>query len=168
MSLFFADLDPAAVEVRELEKLGRAAVDTNMLFIDNLKVPASDLIGGEGRGFHCLLDGLNPERILVAAEAIGIGTRRDHESRPLREGTHRLRSPDRTEPGHRASAGRFVSKLEAAELMMLKAAWLFDHRKPCGPEANTAKLRAADAAIRSLRSRGANPRRIRICARLRR
>src|ERR1700690_3772340 len=62
MSLFFADLDPAAVEVRELHKLGRAAVDTNMLFIDNLKVPASDLIGGEGRGFHSLLDGLNPER----------------------------------------------------------------------------------------------------------
>jgi len=74
MSLFFADLDPAAVEVRELHKLGRAAVDTNMLFIDNLKVPASDLIGGEGRGFHSLLDGLNPERILIAAEAIGIGT----------------------------------------------------------------------------------------------
>ena len=65
MSLFFADLDPAAVEVRELHKLGRAAVDTNMLFIDNLKASASDLIGGEGRGFHCLLDGLNPERILV-------------------------------------------------------------------------------------------------------
>ncbi|HVN29717.1 MAG TPA: acyl-CoA dehydrogenase family protein, partial [Candidatus Binataceae bacterium] len=73
MSLFFADLDPSAVEVRELHKLGRAAVDTNMLFIDNLSVPASDLVGGEGRGFHSLLDGLNPERILIAAEAIGIG-----------------------------------------------------------------------------------------------
>src|ERR1700688_1609533 len=73
MSLFFAEMDPQAVEVRELEKLGRHAVDTNMLFIDNLRVPASDLIGGEGRGFHCLLDGLNPERILVAAEAIGLG-----------------------------------------------------------------------------------------------
>src|SRR5271166_6086212 len=72
MSLFFAELDPVSVEVRELEKLGRAAVDTNLLFIDGLKVSASDLIGGEGRGFHCLLDGLNPERILVAAEAIGI------------------------------------------------------------------------------------------------
>src|SRR5713101_4519127 len=73
MSLFFADLGPATVEIRELEKLGRAAVDTNLLFIDNLKVSGADLIGGEGRGFHCLLDGLNPERILVAAEAIGIG-----------------------------------------------------------------------------------------------
>src|SRR5260370_40751012 len=72
MSLFFADLDPAAVEVRELEKLGRAAVDTNLLFIDNLKVSGADLIGGVGRGFHCLLGGLNPERILVAAGAIGI------------------------------------------------------------------------------------------------
>src|SRR5215469_18529161 len=73
MSLFLADMDPAAVEVRELKKMGRHAVDTNMLFIDNLRVPAADLVGEEGRGFYCLLDGLNPERILVAAEAIGIG-----------------------------------------------------------------------------------------------
>jgi len=73
MSLFFADLDRDAVEVRELLKLGRHAVDTNMLFIDNLKVSAADMVGEEGKGFRYLLDGLNPERILIASEAIGIG-----------------------------------------------------------------------------------------------
>ncbi len=147
MSLFFAELDPAAVEVRELEKMGRAAVDTNMLFIDNLKVSAADLIGAEGRGFHCLLDGLNPERILVAAEAIGIG--RAALARAVRYAKERIVF-DRPIGQNQAIAHPLAdsySKLEVAELMMLKAAWLFDHRKPCGPEANIAKLRAADAAF---------------------
>ena len=146
MSLFFADLDPAAVEVRELHKLGRAAVDTNMLFIDNLKVPASDLIGGEGRGFHSLLDGLNPERILIAAEAIGIGTIAIKKA--VRYAKERIvfgRPIGQNQAIAHPLADAY-SKLEAAELMMMKAAWLFDNRQPCGPEANIAKLRAADAA----------------------
>jgi acyl-CoA dehydrogenase len=146
MSLFFADLDPAAVEVRELHKLGRAAVDTNMLFIDNLKVPASDLIGGEGRGFHSLLDGLNPERILIAAEGIGIGT--VAITKAVRYAKERIvfgRPIGQNQAIAHPLADSY-SKLEAAELMMMKAAWLFDNRKPCGPEANIAKLRAADAA----------------------
>ncbi len=146
MSLFFADLDPAAVEIRELHKLGRAAVDTNMLFIDGLKVPASDLIGGEGRGFHTLLDGLNPERILVAAEAIGIG----HAAlaKAVRYAKERIvfgRPIGQNQAIAHPLADAY-SKLEAAELMMHKAAWLFDNLKPCGAEANVAKLRAADAA----------------------
>lgn len=147
MSLFFADLDPSAVEVRELEKLGRAAVDTNMVFIDNLKASASDLIGGEGRGFHCLLDGLNPERILVAAEAIGIG--RAAIAKAVKYAKERIvfgRPIGQNQAIAHPLADSY-SKLEAADLMMLKAAWLFDNRKPCGPEANTAKLRAADAGF---------------------
>jgi len=147
MSLFFAELEPSAVEIRELEKLGRAAVDTNLLFIDNLKVSASDLIGGEGRGFQCLLDGLNPERILVAAEAIGIG--RAAVARAVQYAKERVvfgRPIGQNQAIAHPLADSY-SKLEAAELMMLKAAWLFDNRKPCGPEANTAKLRAADAAF---------------------
>jgi acyl-CoA dehydrogenase len=147
MSLFFADLEPEAVEVRELHKLGRAAVDTNMLFIDNLRVPASDLVGGEGRGFHCLLDGLNPERILVAAEAIGIG--RAAVSRAVRYAKERVvfGRPIGQNQAIAHPLADVHAKLEAAEMLMLKAAWLFDHRKPCGPEANMAKLRAADAAF---------------------
>jgi acyl-CoA dehydrogenase len=146
MSLFFAELDPAAVEVRELHKLGRAAVDTNMLFIDNLKVPAADLIGGEGRGFHSLLDGLNPERILIAAEAIGIGT--VALKKAVRYAKERIvfgRPIGQNQAIAHPLADAY-SKLEAAELMMMKAAWLFDNRRPCGAEANIAKLRAADAA----------------------
>lgn len=147
MSLFFADLDPAAVEVRELHKLGRAAVDTNMLFIDNLKVPAGDLVGKEGRGFHCLLDGLNPERILVAAEAIGMG--RAALSKAVRYAKERVvfSRPIGQNQAIAHPLADSYSKLEVAELMMLKAAWLFDHGKPCGAEANIAKLRAADAGF---------------------
>ena len=147
MSLFFAELEPAAVEVRELHKLGRAAVDTNLLFIDNLRVAVSDLVGGEGRGFHCLLDGLNPERILVAAEAIGIG--RAALARAVRYAKERVvfgRPIGQNQAIAHPLADAYA-KLEAAEMLMLKAAWLFDHRKPCGPEANMAKLRAADAAF---------------------
>ena len=147
MSLFFADLDPPAVEVRELHKLGRAAVDTNMLFIDNLKVPAGDLVGKEGRGFHCLLDGLNPERILVAAEAIGMG--RAALSKAVRYAKERVvfSRPIGQNQAIAHPLADSYSKLEVAELMMLKAAWLFDHGKPCGAEANIAKLRAADAGF---------------------
>lgn len=147
MSLFFAELEPEAVEVRELHKLGRAAVDTNMLFIDNLRVPVSDLVGGEGRGFHCLLDGLNPERILVAAEAIGIG--RVALARAVRYAKERVvfGRPIGQNQAIAHPLADVYAKLEGAEMLMLKAAWLFDHRRPCGPEANMAKLRAADAAF---------------------
>jgi acyl-CoA dehydrogenase len=147
MSLFFAELEPEAVEIRELHKLGRAAVDTNMLFIDNLRVPMSDLVGGEGRGFHCLLDGLNPERILVAAEAVGIG--RVAVARAVRYAKERVvfGRPIGQNQAIAHPLADVYAKLEAAEMLMLKAAWLFDHRKPCGPEANMAKLRAADAAF---------------------
>src|SRR5262249_5004521 len=73
MSLFYTALDRGAVEVREIDKMGRKAVDSNMLFIDGLKVPAADLIGAEGEGFRHILHGMNPERILIAAEAVGLG-----------------------------------------------------------------------------------------------
>ena len=147
MSLFFADVDRNAIEVRELLKLGRHAVDTNMLFIDNLKVPAADLIGEEGKGFRYLLDGLNPERILIAAEAVGIG--RAAVDKAVRYAKERIvfgRPIGQNQAIAHPLADAY-SKLELAELMTMKAAWLFDHRKPCGPEANIAKLRAADASF---------------------
>ncbi|MGH7087357.1 MAG: acyl-CoA dehydrogenase family protein, partial [Stellaceae bacterium] len=73
LSLFYTTLDRGHVEVREIDKMGRKAVDSNALFIDGLDVPVDDLIGEEGRGFEYLLHGLNPERVLIAAEAVGIG-----------------------------------------------------------------------------------------------
>ena len=147
MTLFFAALDREAVEVRELHKLGRHAVDTNMLFIDNLQVAAGDLVGEEGRGFRILMDGLNPERILTAAEGVGIG--RAALDKAVRYANERIVF-GRPIGQNQAIAHPLAdahARLEAAELMMLKAAWLFDSRKPCGPEASTAKLLAAEAAF---------------------
>jgi acyl-CoA dehydrogenase len=147
MSLFLADLDRSAVEVRELKKLGRHAVDTNMLFIDGLRVSAADLVGQEGRGFHMLLDGLNPERILVAAEAVGMG--RAALDRAVHYAKERIvfGRPIGQNQAIAHPLADVYSKLEVAELMVFKAAWLFDHQKPCGAEANIAKLRAAEAGF---------------------
>jgi acyl-CoA dehydrogenase len=147
MTIFFADIDRSAVEVRELKKLGRHAVDTNMLFIDNLKVSASDVVGQVGGGFRILLDGLNPERILVAAEAVGIG--RSAVDRAVKYAKERsvFGRPIGQNQAIAHPLADAYSKLEVAQLMVLKAAWLFDHGKPCGAEANIAKLRAAEAGF---------------------
>ena len=147
MTLFFADIDRQAVEVRELYKLGRHAVDTNMLFIDNLKVSASDVVGQEGRGFHTLLDGLNPERILVASEAIGIGRAAVDKAVHYAKERVVFGRPIGQNQAIAHPLADAYAKLEVAEMMMLKAAWLFDQRKPCGAEANIAKLRAAEAGF---------------------
>ncbi|MGH7916270.1 MAG: acyl-CoA dehydrogenase family protein [Candidatus Binataceae bacterium] len=147
MTLFFADIDREAVEVRELHKLGRHAIDTNMLFIDNLKVSAADLVGEEGHGFRTLLDGLNPERILIAAEGVGMG--RAAIDKAVRYAKERIvfgRPIGQNQAIAHPLADAY-GKLEVAELMMMKAAWLFDHRRPCGAEANIAKLRAAEAGF---------------------
>ncbi len=147
MTIFFADIDREAVEVRELKKLGRHAVDTNMLFIDNLKVSASDVVGEVGGGFRILLDGLNPERILVAAEAVGIG--RSAVDRAVKYAKERnvFGRPIGQNQAIAHPLADAYSKLEVAQLMVMKAAWLFDHGKPCGAEANIAKLRAAEAGF---------------------
>ncbi len=146
MSLFFADIDPQAVEVRELHKLGRKAVDTNMLFIDNLYVPKEDLIGEEGRGFYYILDGINPERVLVAAECIGLGKRAIEKAVQYAKERIVFDRPIGMNQGIQFPLADSYAKLETAELMVYKAAWLFDHGKPCGKEANIAKYMAADAA----------------------
>jgi acyl-CoA dehydrogenase len=146
MSLFFADIDPKAVEVRELHKLGRKAVDTNMLFIDNLYVPKEDLIGEEGRGFYYILDGINPERVLVASECIGLGKRSIEKAVQYAKERVVFDRPIGMNQGIQFPLAESYAKLETAELMVYKAAWLFDHGKPCGKEANIAKYMAADAA----------------------
>jgi acyl-CoA dehydrogenase len=147
MTLFFADIDRQAVEVRELHKLGRHAVDTNMLFIDNLRVSASDIVGKEGRGFHTLIDGLNPERILVGSEAIGMGRAAlDKAVRYAKERVVFGRPIGQNQAIAHPLADAY-SKLEVAEMMIMKAAWLFDQGKPCGAESNIGKLRAAEAGF---------------------
>ncbi len=149
LSLFYTDLDRTKVEVREIEKMGRKAVDSNMLFIDGLRVPAGDLIGEEGEGFKYLLHGLNPERILIAAEAIGLG------QAALRRATHYAK--ERVVFGRPIGQNQSIQhplaqswmQLEAASLMVFKAASLYDAGQACGAEANAAKYLAAEAAFQS-------------------
>ncbi len=147
LSLFYTDLDRSRIEVREIEKMGRKAVDSNQLFIDGLRVPAADLVGGEGKGFASILHGLNPERILIAAEAVGIG--RAALKRAARYAGERVvfdRPIGQNQAIQHPLAQCWIS-LEAADLLIFKAASLYDQGKPCGAEANAAKYFAAEAGF---------------------
>jgi alkylation response protein AidB-like acyl-CoA dehydrogenase len=147
LTLFFTPFDRSRIAVKVIEKLGRAAVDSNEIFIDGLEVPAADVVGEVGRGFYHLLDSLNPERIMTAIEAVGIG--RAALERGVQYARERIVF-DRPIGQNQAIAHPLATawaKLETAELMCLKAAWLFDHGRPCGSESNTAKLMAAEAGF---------------------
>jgi len=147
MTLFFTEFNRQAITVRLIEKLGRAAVDSNEIFIDNLEVPVENVVGEVGAGFYHLLDSLNPERVFTGIEAVGIG--RAALERAVQYAKERVVF-DRPIGQNQAIAHPLAlawAKLESAELMCLKAAWLFDHGRPCGAEANAAKLLAADAGF---------------------
>ena len=147
LTLFYTDLDRDRIEVREIDKMGRKAVDSNMLFIDGLKVPIEDRIGEEGMGFRYILEGMNRERILIAAEAIGIGRAALARAKQY--------AKDRIVFGRQIGQNQAIqhplakcwAELEAANLMTMKAAALFDEGKPCGAEANAAKYLAGEAGF---------------------
>ena len=146
LTLFFTDLDRDRIEVRLIDKMGRKAVDSNALFIDDLIVPVTDRIGEEGDGWKCLLHGLNPERILIAAEAVGLGqVALDRASRYARERVVFDRAIGKNQAIQHPLAENWM-ELQAAELMVFKAASLYDQGKPCGAEANASKYLAAAAA----------------------
>ena len=149
LSLFYTDLDRKHIEVREIEKMGRKAVDSNQLFIDGLRVPVEDRIGEEGRGFEYILHGMNPERVLVAAEAVGVG--RAALGRATQYAKERIvfDRPICMNQGVQHPLAEAWMELEAANLMMLKAAALYDAGKPCGAEANAAKYLAAEAGFKA-------------------
>lgn len=149
LTLFYTDLDRRYVEVREIEKMGRSAVDSNLLFIEELPVPAQDRIGEDGKGFDCLLHGLNPERILIAAEAIGLG--RAALARAVAYANERVvfDRPIGKNQAIQHPLARLWMELEAANLMVFKAAALYDKGEPCGAESNAAKYLAAEACFRS-------------------
>ena len=147
LTLFFTPFDRTKITVREIEKMGRRAVDSNEIFIDGLEIPADDVVGEVGRGFYHLLDSLNPERVLTAIEAVGIGRAAiDRASQYAKERVVFGRPIGQNQAIAHPLAQAWA-KLEAAELITLKAAWLFDHGRPCGAEANTAKLLAAEAGF---------------------
>jgi len=147
LSLFYTALDRKYVEARVIDKMGRKAVDSNQLFFDGLPVPVEDRIGEEGKGFQYILHGLNPERILVAAEAVGIG--RAALARAARYARERIvfGRPIGQNQAIQHPLAKCWAELEAANLMMLKAAALYDAGKPCGVEANAAKYLAAEAGF---------------------
>lgn len=149
LSLFYTDLDRSKIEIREIEKLGRKAVDSNQLFIDGLEIPVEDRIGDEGRGFEYIMHGLNPERVLLAAEAIGLG--RVALKRAAKYAGERIvfdRPIGKNQGIQHPLAERWVD-LEAGTLLYQRAAWLYDQGRPCGAEANAAKFFCAEAGYRS-------------------
>jgi acyl-CoA dehydrogenase len=147
LSLFYADLDRSKVEVRLIPKMGRHAVDSNQVFIDGLHVPEADRIGEEGKGFAYLLHGLNPERVLVGIEAIAIG--QNALDRAVRYARERIvfGRPIGQNQGIQHPLAESWMELEAAYYACMRAAWLYDQGKPCGPEANAAKYLGAEAGF---------------------
>jgi acyl-CoA dehydrogenase len=147
LSLFYTDLDRSKIDVRLIHKMGRHAVDSNMLFIQDLWIPEEDRIGPEGDGFKIILHGMNPERILVAAEAIGIG--RVAIARAARYARERIvfNRPIGMNQGIAHPLAKCWAQLEAANLMVMKAASLFDQGLECGVEANTGKYLAGEFAF---------------------
>jgi len=147
LTLFYTDLDRKHVEVREIDKMGRHAVDSNQVFFDALPVPEADRIGEEGKGFEYILHGMNPERILIAAELVGLG--RCAVSRAAKYAKERIvfdRPIGKNQAIQHPLAANWAA-LEAANLVALKAAWLYDQGKPCGAEANAAKYLAGEACF---------------------
>jgi acyl-CoA dehydrogenase len=158
ITIFYTELDRSKIEVRRIAKMGRKAVDSNAIFIDGLFIPESDRVGEEGKGFGYILHSLNPERLLVAAEAIAIG--QDALRRATRYARERIvfdRPIGQNQGIQHPLAERWMA-LEAAWNMVLKGAWLYDQHQPCGAEANSAKFLGAragyDAALQAVLTHG--------------
>ncbi|MFW0785609.1 acyl-CoA dehydrogenase family protein [Gordonia sp. CPCC 206044] len=147
MTLFLTDLDPDHVEVRPIKKMGRNAVTSNEVFIDDLVVSAADRVGEEGKGFQYLLDGLNPERMLIAAEALGLGRVSLDRAVTYAKQREVFDRPIGMNQGIQFPLADSLAHLDAAELVLRKATWLYDNGRPCGREANTAKYLCADAGF---------------------
>jgi acyl-CoA dehydrogenase len=147
LTLFYTDFDRSRIEVREIEKMGRHAVDSNQVFIDGLPVPEEDRIGEEGKGFEYILHGMNPERILIAAELVGLG--RCAVARAAKYAKERIvfdRPIGQNQSIQHPLAANWMA-LEAANLMTFKGASLYDAGKTCGTEANAAKYLAGEACF---------------------
>jgi acyl-CoA dehydrogenase len=147
LSLFYTALDRNRAEVREIEKMGRKAVDSNQIFFDGYEIPVEDRIGEEGRGFDYILHGMNPERILVAAEAVGIGRAALRKATSYAKDRVVFDRPIGQNQAIQHPLARCWMNLEAANLMVFKAAGLYDAGEQCGIEANAAKYLAAEAGF---------------------
>ena len=149
LSLFYTDLDRRYVDIREIDKMGRKAVDSNELFIDGLPVPLEDRIGEEGKGFELILHGMNPERILIAAEAVGLGRAALAKAVDYAKEREVFGRPIGRNQAIAHPLAVCWMELEAANLMAFRAAALYDAGEACGAEANAAKYLAAEAAFKT-------------------
>ena len=149
ITIFYTDLDRSKIDVHRIAKMGRKAVDSNAIFIDGLFVPDADRVGEEGKGFGYILHSLNPERLLVAAEAIAMG--QDALGRAAKYARERVvfdRPIGQNQGIQHPLAERWMA-LEAAWGMVMKGAWLYDQHQPCAAEANAAKFLGARAGFDS-------------------
>ncbi len=147
LTLFYTDFDRKKIEVREIEKMGRHAVDSNQVFFDAYPVPEEDRLGEEGKGFEYILHGMNPERILIASESVGLGRCALKRATEYAKGRIVFDRPIGKNQGIQHPLAANWMALEAANLMVFKAAWLYDQGKPCGAEANAAKYLAGEASF---------------------
>jgi acyl-CoA dehydrogenase len=147
LSLFCTRFDRAKIKVHEIEKMGRKAVDSNELFIEGLEVPVEDRIGEEGRGFEYILHGMNPERILIAAEAVGLGKLALARAAAYAKERIVFNRPIGQNQAIQHPLAKNWMELEAARLMIMKAAWEYDQGLPCGASANAAKYLAGEAGF---------------------
>ena len=149
LTLFFTDLNRDHIEVQRIPKMGRAAVDSNATFIDDLFIPEEDRIGEEGKGFHYLLHSLNPERILIGAEAVGLG--QDALARAARYAGERevFGRPIGQNQGIQHPLAECWAYLESAFWLAMRAASLYDRGEPCGAEANAAKFLGGKAGFQA-------------------
>lgn len=147
LSLFYTRLDRQRITVNEIAKMGRHAVDSNELFFDNFEIPEADLIGEEGRGFEYILQGLNPERILIAAEAVGLGFAALNKATEYAKSRNVFDRPIGQNQSIQHPLAICRTELEAAWLLVLKAAWEFDNGIACGASANMAKYLAGEAGF---------------------
>ena len=147
LSLFYADFDRERVKVHEIEKMGRKAIDSNELFFADFEIPVEDRIGEEGRGFEYILHGMNPERVLIAAEAVGLGKLAlDRAAAYAKQRIVFNRPIGQNQAIQHPLAKNWID-LEAAWLMTMSAAWQYDQGLPCGPAANAAKYLAGEAGF---------------------
>ena len=147
LSLFYTDFDRSRISATVIPKMGRKAVESNAVFIDNLEIPADDLIGEEGRGFYYLLEGLNPERVLFGAEAVGLGRAALARATTYAKERVVFGRPIGQNQGVAHPLAKAWAELEAANLMAFKAAALYDAGRECGAEANAAKYLGGEAGF---------------------
>jgi acyl-CoA dehydrogenase len=145
LSLFYTELDRTAVRIREIQKMGRKAIDSNELFIENLAIPVTDRIGEEGQGFKYILHGMNPERILLAAEAVGLGKLALSRAAQYAGERNVFNRPIGQNQAIQHPLARNWIDLEAAWLLTMNAAWRYDTEQDTGAYANAAKYAAAEA-----------------------